>query len=171
MLCAYWLVSVGCSTSPESTPARSINQRLLPNVVGDIAVGREIFYRREAPKCWVCHAIGDEKDRAGPNLADIASRYDRAELLDSLINPSREIADGHGVEIIETRSMGLTIGVVAREIPSLLVRNEFGDEIAVPLDEVISRRESDVSMMPDDLTDSLSDQEMVDLLVFLGSLR
>ncbi len=145
--------------------------RVLPDTPGSAVRGREIFFRKGSPKCFICHAIGDEKDKAGPNLLDIGARYDRDDLLDALVNPSRKIADGFGVQVIETKSLGLVIGVVARETPSLLVRNELGDEIEVPLDQVQSRRESERSMMPDDLTDSLSDQEMLDLLAFLESLK
>lgn len=104
-------------------------------------------------------------------MRDIGARYGRDELLDALLNPSRQIADGFSVQVIETRSQGLVIGVVARETPSLLVRNELGDEIEVPLDQVLSRRESERSMMPDDLSDSLSGQELLDLLAFLESLN
>lgn len=143
----------------------------MPDRQGSAEAGREVFYRKQSPKCFACHAIGDERDKAGPNLRDVGARYGRLELLDALLNPSRVIADGFAVQVIETRSQGLVIGVVARETPSLLVRNELGDEIEIPLDQVQSRRESERSMMPDDLTDSLSDQELLDVLSFLESLK
>lgn len=162
---------MACGSGSTEPSARHVNRRDLPALTGDIAAGRAIFYRRESPKCWTCHAIGDEKERAGPNLADIATKRDRDELLDALINPSRRIIDGFAVEVVNTQTMGPVIGVVVSESPSLLVRNEFGEDMQVPLAEVVSRNESDLSMMPDDLTDSLSDQEMVDLLEFLGALR
>lgn len=167
-LAVGWLL--GCSTGTEST-AVAVKTRALLDGPGDPAAGREIFFRRGSPKCFVCHAVGDEQDKAGPNLRDIGNRYKTDELLDALLNPSREIAEGFSVQVIETRSQGLVIGVVARETPSLLVRNELGDEIEVPLDQVLSRRESERSMMPDDLSDSLSDQELRDLLTFLESLK
>jgi len=162
--------AVGCSTAPEPA-AIAVKTRILPDTPGSAAVGREIFFRKGSPKCFICHAIGDEREKAGPNLQDIGARYDRAELLAALLNPSRKIAEGFSVQVIETGTLGLVIGVVARETPSLLVRNELGDEIEVPLDQVQSRRESERSMMPDDLADSLSDQDLLDLLAFLESLK
>lgn len=149
----------------------SVRTRTLPDAPGGAAAGREIFYRQGSPKCFVCHAIADEDEKAGPNLGDVGARYGKEEILDALLNPSREIADGYSVQVLETQSQGLVVGVVARETPSLIVRNELGDEIEVPLDQVRSRRESERSMMPDDLTDSLSDQELLDLLAFLQSLK
>jgi putative heme-binding domain-containing protein len=163
-------LALGCSSSEEPL-AITGRTRALPETQGNATAGREIFFRKALPKCFVCHAIGDDKEKAGPNLQDAGTRYDRAELLDALLNPSRKITDGYGVQIIQTGSQGLVIGVVARETPSLLVRNELGDEIEVPLDQVQSRRESERSMMPDDLTDSLSDHELLDLLAFLESLK
>ena len=143
----------------------------MPATQGDATAGREIFFRKASPKCFICHAIGADKEKAGPNLQDVGARYDRGELLDALLNPSRQIADGFCVQIIETQSQGLVVGVVARETPSLLVRNELGDEIDVPRDQVMSRRTSERSMMPDDSIDSLGDQELLDLLAFLESLE
>jgi putative heme-binding domain-containing protein len=167
--CLSWLTA-GCSTGPESSNA-VVRNRLLPDDAGDAATGRAIFLREGSPKCWVCHALGNEREKAGPNLQDVGARYDRDELLDALLNPSREIAEGYAVQVIQTKSQGLVVGVVAREAPSLLVRNELGDEIEVPPDQVQARRETERSMMPDDLTDSLSDQELLDLLAFLESLK
>jgi len=143
----------------------------LPDEAGSVSTGRDVFFRKETPKCCVCHAIGDEQGKAAPNLQGLGARYSKDELLDALLDPSREIADGFAVQIIETRSLGLVVGVVASETPRLLVRTELGDEIEVPPDEVLARRESDRSMMPDDLTDALSDQELLDLLAFLESLK
>jgi putative heme-binding domain-containing protein len=160
----------GCAPGAEP-PVVALKTRVLPDTPGDASAGREIFFRQRSPKCFTCHAIEAGKERAGPNLQDIGARYGRDELLDALLNPSREIAAGFGVQVIETKSHGLVIGVVARETPSLLVRNELGDEIELPLDQVLSRRESERSMMPDDLTDELSGQELLDLLAFLESLR
>lgn len=167
-LAVGWMV--GCSTGPEPA-AIAVKTRNLPDAPGNAAVGREVFLREGSPKCWVCHALGEEKEKAGPNLRDIGAHYDRNELLEALLNPSRKIANRFRVQVIQTQSQGLIIGVVARETPSLLVRNELGDEIEVPLDQVQSRRESERSMMPDDLTDSLSDQELLDLLAFLETLK
>ncbi|MDA1233804.1 MAG: c-type cytochrome [Acidobacteria bacterium] len=165
-LAAGW--AMGCS-SPEE-PAIAGRTRTLPDTQGNATAGREIFFRKASPKCFICHAIGADKEKAGPNLQDVGTRYDRGELLDALLHPSRQIADGFSVQIIETQSQGLVVGVVARETPSLLIRNELGDEIAVSLDQVLSRRTSERSMMPDDLIDSLSDQDLLDLLAFLESL-
>lgn len=165
------MISVACAPGTPEPLGIALNHRDLPTLTGDSVAGKTIFYRRESPKCWTCHAIGDERERAGPNLSSIATKLNRDELLDALINPSREILNGYSVEVINTQTLGPVIGVIVRESPTLLVRNEFGEDTAIPVAEVVSRNVAELSMMPDDLTDPLSDQELLDLLEFLGSLR
>lgn len=74
-----------------------------------------------------------------PNFRDVGSRYASDGLLDAPLNPSRQIADGFSVQVIETRRRVWSLGVVARETPSLLVRGELGDELSVSLDQVRSQ--------------------------------
>ena len=168
VLAAGW--TVGCSTGEERA-ALAVKTRVLPDRPGSAPAGREISYRQGSSKCLVCRAVRAEKERAGPNLRDVGAHNEPDESLEALLNPLGKIAEGFAVEVIETQSQGLVIGVVARETPSLLVRNELGDEIDVPRDQVMSRRTSERSMMPDDSIDSLGDQELLDLLAFLESLE
>ncbi len=134
--------------------------------------GREVFFDRKRAKCSGCHSIEDDLGRAGPNLWAVGSKFDKRGLLDAILQPSAEIAPEYHVYILDTETQGLVIGVIAEETEEhLLVRNEAGDEIRLQSNEVFDRRQSELSMMPADIVETISERELSDLLAFLTTLR
>jgi putative heme-binding domain-containing protein len=76
------------------------------------------------------------------------------------------------VWILETRSQGQVIGILAEDTPQrVVVRNENGDEIRLKPSDIKSRRRSQLSMMPEDLVNHMTEQQLVDLLEYLTTLR
>ncbi len=144
----------------------------LLNGEGDAARGKEVFLKKDGPKCANCHSLDASQQKAGPTLSAIGSKYDRRALLDAILNPSAGIAPEYYVYILDTQTQGMVIGVIAHETPQeVVVRNEFGDEIRLDPKEIVSRRKSDLSMMPDDLVNTMTQQELIDLLEFLTTLK
>ena len=92
--------------------------RSLERSDGDVERGRAVFEAKDGPKCVNCHSLEEGIEKAGPNLASIGLKYDRAGLLDSLINPSAGIAPEYYVWILETKSHGLVTGVLAEDTGS-----------------------------------------------------
>jgi hypothetical protein len=61
--------------------------------------------------------------------------------------------------------------VLAEDTPEqVVVRNEFGDEIRLKPDQITARRKSNLSMMPEDIVNTMTSQELVDLLEYLSTL-
>ncbi len=159
---------------PMDTSQKSVASSVyeLLNGEGDAARGREVFQKKDGPKCAVCHSLDPENELAGPTLSAIGSKYDRRGLLDSILNPSAGIAPEYYVYILDTQTQGLVVGVLAADTPQeVIVRNEFGDEIRLQPDDIVSRRKSNLSMMPEDLVNTMSEQELIDLLEFLTTLE
>ncbi|MEZ5363510.1 MAG: hypothetical protein R2748_14505 [Bryobacterales bacterium] len=52
-----------------------------------------------------------------------------------------------------------------------MVRNEFGDEIRLKPDQITGRRKSNLSMMPEDIVNTMTEQQLIDLLEFLSTLK
>src|SRR5262249_14253246 len=62
-------------------------------------------------------------------------------------------------------------GILVRKTPTALVlRTDQDQEVAVPLKDVESQEPSNVSLMPDGLTDTLTRGELLDLVRFLSEL-
>lgn len=109
---------------------------------------------------------------AGPTLATIGSKYDKRGLLDAILSPSAGIAPEYYVYILDTTTQGLVVGVIAEDTPEqVVVRNEFGDEIRLKPEEITDRRKSNLSMMPEDIVNTMTEQELIDLLEYLATLK
>jgi putative heme-binding domain-containing protein len=137
----------------------------------DAERGRKLFSLTTGPRCNSCHTIGQGK-KVGPDLATIGGKLGKQALLDSILNPSAGIAPEYYQWVLETRSQGMVIGILAEDTPErVVVRTENDEEIRLRPSEIVSRRRSRMSMMPDDLVNQMTAQELVDLLAYLTTLK
>lgn len=58
--------------------------------------GRSIFYNNAAAQCVRCHSMGGEGSTVGPDLTTVGSRLSREDLLESMVNPDRQLSSGYG---------------------------------------------------------------------------
>ncbi len=61
---------------------------------GDIARGKELFYNHTV-RCVLCHMVKNEGSTVGPALDGIATRKDAAYIRESLLEPSKVLAEGY----------------------------------------------------------------------------
>jgi len=59
-------------------------------------LGKQVVFNNTLSQCMRCHKIGDRGGIAGPSLDGIADRMTQEQLLESLINPNANVADGFG---------------------------------------------------------------------------
>jgi mono/diheme cytochrome c family protein len=59
-------------------------------------LGKQVVFNNPLSQCMRCHKIGDRGGIAGPSLDGIADRMTQEQLLESLINPNANVADGFG---------------------------------------------------------------------------
>jgi putative heme-binding domain-containing protein len=139
---------------------------------GDAARGAAVFRNTQAANCIACHIVGKEGRRVGPELSEVASKYARAQLVESVLYPSKQLLDGYEQSVLVLKSGGRVGGIVMNETPEKLdVAMSDGSTVTVPLGEISKRQKSKNSLMPDGLANPLSDQEFFDLIVYLESLK
>lgn len=83
---------------------------------GNAARGFKVFQTHAAAQCMRCHRHEpghSEGGEAGPNLMGVALRHDANGLLESLILPHAEIADGFGVAEIKLKDGSSKSGTIA----------------------------------------------------------
>lgn len=135
--------------------------------VAAVARGRQIF--REA-LCVRCHRVGKEGMTAGPDLTGVSLRFSRRDLLDSVINPSKQIDEKYRNQRFETKSGKLLTGrVITGDKTRLLLSTDplAPDQIlALPLDDIQSESPSPTSPMPVGLLNTFEAEEVRDLLLF-----
>ncbi|MFM8272646.1 MAG: PQQ-dependent sugar dehydrogenase [Gemmata sp.] len=138
---------------------------------GDAAKGELIFATKEM-KCLNCHKVGDKGTTLGPDLSHIGSVRTRAELLDSLLNPSARVEPQYAAYNVRTKDDKTYTGVVVkRDATQLLLRDAENKEIKIGGDNVDSVRPSRLSLMPDGQMSGLTPQEAADLLEYLVQRR
>ncbi len=136
---------------------------------GNPAHGEQL-YRSKELRCIECHALGGAGGAVGPELASIGASAPVDYLLESIIYPNKAVKEGYHSLRIATVNGQIFTGIKIRENTTELVIRTFDDkEIKIPIDDIESRGES-ASLMPEGLADSLTRQELIDLVRFLSEL-
>jgi putative heme-binding domain-containing protein len=134
---------------------------------GNAANGETLFHAKDL-KCAQCHKVGDKGVNVGPELTQIAKTRTRAELLESLLEPSRRVEAQYAAYLVKTADgRALTGLLVKRDAQGVVLKDAEGKEHKLPADDVEAVQPSRVSLMPDGLLAGLTPQEAADLLEFL----
>ena len=137
---------------------------------GDVRAGWEVFNQHEAAQCVRCHAMGGNGGGVGPDLAGLASRMDREEILRSLVNPSARLAPGYGVVTLTLTNGQVVAGILQEETPTqLVVQVAEAEPMHIPRAQIAQRQNVPSSMPP--MGDILSPRELRDLMAFLMRLE
>jgi len=139
---------------------------------GDAENGWRIFFSTTGSKCSSCHAKDGRGAGVGPDLTSIAGNIDRRRILDSILNPSREIGPMYTTWKVLTTDgrviagLKLNGGGVGESNRYLLADSTTVD---VAQGDIESQESSDKSIMPEGLAQLLTIDELRDLLAFLTS--
>ena len=137
---------------------------------GNARRGRSIFNGHETAQCTRCHKIQGQGSDVGPTLQGVASRLSRRQLLESLVDPSAEMAPGYGVVTLELRDGSTVVGFLLEENRrQLTVKTNTAGEVRVSKAEIASKSLVPSSMPP--MGNLLTREELRDLVAYLGSLK
>ena len=145
--------------------------RRLDHRDNNFVVGRQLF---RLTGCGGCHTLDSGgMSGVGPDLRRLPPRDGPVEVLDSILNPSQKIDSRFRSSSILLRSgrrvTGLVVSEIAGEVE--LMENPLRPEDFTTINaaEIEARSESDLSMMPRGLLNSLTREEVLDLLTFVVS--
>lgn len=138
---------------------------------GDPQNGARVFARDEVG-CIKCHRVNDRGADVGPALSEIGTKLGKDALYEAILDPSAGIAFGYEAWQIELKSGDEAYGIIASETPEeLTIKGANGVPLHIKKSDVASRRQSRISLMPAGLQQTMSTQDLVDLVEYLGSLR
>ena len=140
--------------------------------LGELKSGRNFeqgasAFRRTT--CLECHRFAGEGGGTGPGLTGAGSRFNPRDMLEALLEPSVTISDQYQETEVQTRDERVIVGIVERETDELLVlRTVAPREESVEIDkqEIAMRRLHPLSRMPAGLLDTLTLEEILDLLAY-----
>ncbi len=136
----------------------------------DFDAGRKMF---AATSCFACHRYDNEGGAAGPDLTAIAGRFSQKDLLESIVDPSKEISDQYGAVEIDTLDGKKVVGrIVNLNGDNIMVNTDMlnpNGQVTVSRKDIDLMKPSKLSMMPAGLLDTLKEEELLDLLAYLLS--
>ena len=139
---------------------------------GDPARGRALFADLKRLACTRCHRARGQGGDIGPDLSDIGGKFDRPLLVESILEPSRQIVEGYRTTTIATKDGRVLSGIAREDSPAgLVLIDADGKKHPVRADEIENRKIDGTSLMPSSLTTGISPAEFADLIAFLETLR
>jgi putative membrane-bound dehydrogenase-like protein len=135
----------------------------------DPAAGERIFFHPRAAGCFRCHQIHGRGGRVGPDLSSAARLLGRKKLVESIVDPSKEIAPRFVPWLLITKDGKTRSGLLVTEGPGDLetYSDSAGKLFILNPAEIAERHPLRTSIMPEGLGDLLTAQEFRDLLAFL----
>ena len=136
----------------------------------NLARGQELF---AVANCYKCHRIQGSGGIVGPDLTAAGRRFNTRDLLETLIDPSKEVSDQYQASIFLMED-GRTItgrvsnlnGKVYMIQTDMIKPNQM---LRIPVDQIEDMKPSKVSMMPTGLLDTMTREEILDLLAYMRS--
>jgi putative heme-binding domain-containing protein len=115
--------------------------------------------------CAACH---QGTSAVGPDLAGVGKRFSHDDLLTATLQPSKDVPARYRSSVVVTHAGQVHVGLVIYEaVDGVILQTGTSTTLRVAGDQIASRRETDQSLMPAGLLDSLKDEQIADLLAYL----
>ncbi|HEX5444915.1 MAG TPA: PVC-type heme-binding CxxCH protein, partial [Pirellulales bacterium] len=161
---------------PESQRPKRLGAAVKPADIlamkGDARRGEQIFSQSTAAQCKACHRVGNVGGAVGPDLSQIGKKYERATLLETILDPSKAIAPEYVPYLVETEQGQVYVGfVVEKNDDRLVLKDAKGQLITIAAGDVAALEAQTKSIMPELVLRDVTAQDAADLLAYLTSLK
>jgi putative heme-binding domain-containing protein len=139
---------------------------------GDAEHGREVFRTNKEVACIRCHAVRGVGGNIGPDLSMIGKKGSRENLFESIIRPDKAIGDQYiQWVVLDKRGVSLS-GLLIEETPEhIVIRDGFGKDNKLWTKDIEEKAKSKKSVMPDDAVAQMTEQDLIDVVAYLETLR
>ena len=150
-------------------------QQLVPLVQNglknrDFDNGRKLF---GAAACFACHRFDNQGGAVGPDLTQLSGRFSARDILESVVEPSKQISDQYGaVQIVTLDGKVVTGRIINLAGDSYRIQTNMLDPgalVGVDRKQIDVMMPSKTSMMPKGLLNTLTEEEVLDLMAYLLS--
>ncbi|NND99511.1 MAG: c-type cytochrome [Pirellulaceae bacterium] len=132
-------------------------------------VGKELF---KVASCVGCHQLNGEGNVFGPDLAKLEDKKHTTDaILRAIVDPSKDIDEKYQSNVFVLDDGSTITGMIVEETDQRVevVVNPLAKDKATSIDavEIVDRKKSTVSLMPQGLLDRLSREEILDLIAYV----
>lgn len=139
------------------------NYRKVINTSADAAAGKEVFKRT----CATCHTYAGAGGNVGPDLTGVKNQPADALLLHTLV-PNYEVYPAYqAVSVQLTDGQSLSGRLISETENSLTLRTAFGTDESILRSKITSLTNSGRSLMPDGLEQTMTKDELAQLIAYL----
>lgn len=123
-------------------------------------------------QCLKCHMVEGRGGQIGPDLSQIGKKASRENLLDSLLTPSKAIADQYLVHAVSTTKGQAISGLLVEENnEAVVLRDANGKDHRIPKKEIEERNRLQESIMPANLVAYMTEDDLLDICEHLLTLK
>jgi putative membrane-bound dehydrogenase-like protein len=149
--------------NPEEVIAAAVKEH------GDVGRGEQVYLKLN---CAKCHTVKEGEANRGPHLPLVVKTYKRNQLAESILLPSKSIAQGFVTNLFLLDNGKTLTGFVTNEAADeVTIRDNEGNEIKIPVAQIEERVKQDISVMPLGLANEISLKDFVSLIDYMESLR
>jgi putative membrane-bound dehydrogenase-like protein len=142
---------------------------------GDVARGKAVWNASfaGAAQCSKCHMVRGVGGQVGPDLSMIGKKASRENLYESILIPSKAIADQYIQHSVTTKAEVTVTGLLIADTPtSITLRDANGKDTTVAKADIEGAvRKLKISIMPEDVVAALTEDELTDLVAYLETLK
>lgn len=132
--------------------------------------GKQMF---AVAQCYKCHRFAGQGGIQGPDLTSASGRFNTKDMLSAIIEPHKEISDQYAATQFLLDDDQVVIGRVANLNGDVLMVStnmlDPGNFTNIVRSSIAETKPSQVSMMPSGLLNTLSADDVLDLLAYLGA--
>ncbi len=137
------------------------------NEVRSLAVGERAY---EKAGCAQCHRFEGRGGSVGPDLSGLAKRMNPLALLESILDPSRTIAEAYMTEQFSMSDGAVHLGQVQKETDTVVRLRSLSATsapVTIPKALIESRKKLNLSNMPSGMVNTLTKKQILDLMAYL----
>lgn len=161
---------------PEQQRTKRLGSVIRPEAIlamhGDAERGKAVFFQTSGVQCKSCHKISGAGTDIGPDLSQIGKKYDRAKILENILDPSKEIDPKYRVHLVQTVAGQVHSGLLIKNGPSeVVLKDAKGQLVSIPSADIEQLAPQQQSMMPDLLLRDMTAEQVADLIAYLSLLQ
>jgi len=156
--------AVRTDRNPKREAVITASRRLVRSLEGDWQRGREVFLK----SCAACHKLHGEGNLIGPDITK-SGRGTLDQLLSNVFDPNLVIGEAYQARMVKTKDERVILGLPVEDNEQRLVlRTPAGQDETLARSAIVESEILKVSLMPEGLEATMSEQERVDLLAYLS---
>jgi putative heme-binding domain-containing protein len=151
--------------SKEGTPLPSVSA--LVSREGKAAQGKEVFKNI----CSTCHQVNKEGVNFGPDLSEIGDKLSKEALYAAVLFPDQGISFGYEGYRFKMKDGSSAFGKIVSETPEKVDLQYVNAQQTINKADIVSKIKLENSLMPSNLQSTMSEQDLVDLVEYLSTLK